>query len=75
MKLMKAIHMIQNTINKTFQHFVEFQLIQVRKMKIRMIQFFLSLNLIQMELTKVISMMKNKMNREALATHESHCYP
>jgi hypothetical protein len=51
-------------MNKEFQHFVESQLIEVRKMKMLLIQFVSRLNLIQMKLMKVTDMMKNMMNKE-----------
>jgi hypothetical protein len=66
MKLMKVEDMMKNIMNKEFQHFVESQLIKVKKVKIQMIQFVSILNLIQMELMKVINKMKNMMNRESI---------
>jgi hypothetical protein len=38
-KLMKMIHILKNMINQEFQHFAESQLIEVRKMKMHMIEF------------------------------------
>jgi hypothetical protein len=43
---------------------VESQLIEVRMMKMHLIQFVSSLNLIQMKLMKVIDMAKNIMSKE-----------
>jgi hypothetical protein len=50
-------------MNTEFQHFVESQLIEVRNMKMQMIQFVSILNLIQMKVMKVIHILKNMMNR------------
>jgi hypothetical protein len=47
-----------------FQHFVEFQSIEVMKIKIQMIQFDSIVNLIQMKLMKVIYIHKNMMIQE-----------
>jgi hypothetical protein len=52
MNLMKVSHMMKNMMNKEFQHFVEAPLIEVRKMKIHMIQFVSILNSIQPKLIK-----------------------
>jgi hypothetical protein len=60
---MKVICTVKNLMNKKFQHFVESQLIEVRILKMQMIQFVSRLNLIQIKLMKVWKM-KNMMNRE-----------
>jgi hypothetical protein len=54
---------MKNMMNQEFQHFVESQLIDVRNMKMQMIQFVSVLNLIEMKLMKV-EKMKNMMNGE-----------
>jgi hypothetical protein len=53
---------MENMINKEFQDFVEFQLIEGGKTKMRLIEFVSILNLIPMKVMKVIYMMKNLMN-------------
>jgi hypothetical protein len=50
MKLMKVIYMMKNMMNKEFQHFVESQLIEVRKMKMHLSQFVSILTSIQTKL-------------------------
>jgi hypothetical protein len=53
MKLMKVMYISKNMMNKESQHFVDFQLTEVRKMKMQMIQLVSILNLIQMKLMNV----------------------
>jgi hypothetical protein len=53
MKWMKVIWKLRNMMIQEFQHFVECQLIEVMKMKIRMIQFDSIVNLIQMKVVKM----------------------
>jgi hypothetical protein len=64
MNFMKVIHMIQNMINQEFQHFVEFQLIEVKILKMHVVSFISILNLIQMNFMKVIHMIPNMINQE-----------
>jgi hypothetical protein len=64
MKLMKMISKMRTTMIQEFQHSVEFQLIEVMKMKILLIQFKSIVNLIQMKLMKVIYTYKNIMIQE-----------
>jgi hypothetical protein len=55
---------MKNMMNKEFQHFVESQLIEVKKMTMQMVRFVSILNVIQMKLMKVSNIMKNMMNKE-----------
>jgi hypothetical protein len=64
---MKSMQVNDNTKNSTsqeIQHFVEERLIEVRNLKMQMIQFVSIVNLIQMKLMKVIDNWKNMMLQE-----------
>jgi hypothetical protein len=62
-KSMKASRM-KNMMNKEFQHFVESQLLEVKNMKMEIIQFVSVLDLFQIKLMKS-SKMKMMMNKES----------
>jgi hypothetical protein len=59
MERMKLLNMTKME-NKEVQHFLESQLIKIRKMKMQMIQVASIVNLIQMKLIKVIQMISSK---------------
>jgi hypothetical protein len=61
---MKVIYNMRNMIIREFQHYTEFQLIQVMKHKMQMIQFESIVNLIQLKLMKVFDKMRNMMIQE-----------
>jgi hypothetical protein len=61
MKLMKVIDNDKNMMIQEFQHFLEFQLIEVMKLKMHLIQFESIVNLTQIKFTKVIYNMRNTM--------------
>jgi hypothetical protein len=61
---MKVIDISKSMMNKEFQRRVEFQLIEMKKMKMQIIQFISILKLIQMKWMNLIDNLESMMNKE-----------
>jgi hypothetical protein len=78
MKLMKVIHTQKNMMIQESQHFEEFQLIEVMKMKMQKSRFGSIANLTQTRLTGLcgkhskVSGPKRKQNRESMSRQTLH---
>jgi hypothetical protein len=59
MKLMKVICNLRNMMIREFQHFVEFQLIEVTTIQTQMIQFDLIPRIIQMRMIELFCILQN----------------